>query len=56
MKIEFVFANKADLDEMPHHASFHLGLHYLSKYIMYPFRGFLSTKGKQPTKTSKILT
>ena len=25
-------ANSADLDEMPHNASFHLGLHYLLKY------------------------
>ena len=37
LKMNFVLANSADPDEMPHHVAFHLGLHYLSKY---PFRGF----------------
>ena len=42
LKIDFVTANSADLDEMPLHAAFHLGLHCLPKY---PFRGFWSSKG-----------
>ena len=40
LKIDFVLANSADPDEMPHYASFHLCLHCLSKY---PFRGFWFT-------------
>ena len=40
LKIDFVFANSADPDEMLHYAAFHLGLHCLPKY---PFRGFWST-------------
>ena len=31
-RIEFVLANSADLNEMPHNAAFLLGLHCLSKY------------------------
>ena len=42
LKINFVVANSADPDEMPHDAAFHLDLHYLSKY---QFRGFQSIKG-----------
>ena len=30
LKIDFVFANSADPDEMPHYAAFHLGIHCLS--------------------------
>ena len=37
LKINFVFANSADPDEMLHYAAFHLGLYCLSKY---PLRGF----------------
>ena len=40
LKIDFVLANSADPDEMPH--SYHLGLHCLPEY---PFRDFPSTKG-----------
>ena len=29
----FIFANSADLDEMPHNVAFHLGLQCLPKYI-----------------------
>ena len=29
LKIDFVFANSADPDEMQHYAAFHLGLHCL---------------------------
>ena len=36
LKIDFILANSADTDEMPHHAAFHLGLHCLPKY---PFMG-----------------
>ena len=32
LKIDFVLANSADPDEMPHYVAFHLGLHCLSKY------------------------
>ena len=42
LKIEFIYANSADLDEIPHYGAFHLGLQYLQKYR---FRGFQSTKG-----------
>ena len=42
LKIEFVLANSADPDEMPHKAAFHLGLQCLSKYT---FRDFKSAKG-----------
>ena len=37
MKNDFVVANSADPDEMPHDAAFHLGLHCLPKD---PFRVF----------------
>ena len=48
LKINFVLANSADLDEMPHNAAFHLGLRYLQ---MYPLRPFQSTSGKLHCKT-----
>ena len=32
-KIVFIIANRADPDEMPPYAAFHLGLHYLPKYL-----------------------
>ena len=32
LKIVFISANSADHDEMQHFATFHLGLHCLSKY------------------------
>ena len=38
----FLTLNSEDPDEMPHYATFHLGLHCLYKY---PFKGFLYTKG-----------
>ena len=41
LNIDFVLASSADPDEMPHNASFHLGLYCLSKY---PFRSFLTLK------------
>ena len=42
LKIDFILANSADPDEMPHYAAFHLGLLCLPKYL---FRGFMYTKG-----------
>ena len=42
LKIDFVLANNANLDEMQCYAAFHLGLHCLPKY---PFRGFQYMKG-----------
>ena len=42
LKMDFVVANCADPDEMPHYVAFHLGLHCLPKY---PFRVFWSSKG-----------
>ena len=33
LKIILIFANSADPDEMQHCAAFHLGLHYLPKYL-----------------------
>ena len=42
LKIDFVLANSADPDEMPHYAAFHLGLHCLPRY---PITDFSSTKG-----------
>ena len=47
MKIGFVLANSADADEMPHYASFHLGLHCLPKF---PLRGY----GLQRVKTNEM--
>ena len=41
LKIVFIIANSAGLDEMRHYAAFHLGFHCLQKY---PFRGFQYTK------------
>ena len=38
----FDLANRADPDEMPHLAAFHLGLHCLLKYLL---RSFQPTKG-----------
>ena len=40
LKMDFVLANSADPDEMPHCVAFHLGLHCLPKY---PFRGWSKT-------------
>ena len=40
LKIDFVFVNSADPDEMPDYAA-HLGVQCLPKY---PFRGFWYTK------------
>ena len=42
LKITFASANSKDLDELLHHAAFHLGLRCLPKYL---FRGFWSSKG-----------
>ena len=42
LKIDFVLANSAEPDEMPHHAAFHLGLYCLPKYL---FRVFPSPNG-----------
>ena len=33
-KIIFALANSVDPDEMSHYVAFHLGLHYLPKYII----------------------
>ena len=33
LKIVFILANSADLDEILPYAVFHLGLHYLSMYL-----------------------
>ena len=33
LKIDFVFVNSAESDEMLHYAAFHLGLHLLSKSV-----------------------
>ena len=49
LKIDFVFANNENLDEMPHYAAFHLGLYCLSKY---PLKGFWYSRGiKHPMLT-----
>ena len=42
LKIVFILANKADLDEMPPYVAFHLSLHCLSKYL---FTGIENGKG-----------
>ena len=42
LKINFVLANSADPDEIPHYATFHFGLHCLPRYL---FWGYQSTKG-----------
>ena len=42
LKIDFVLANSADPDEMPHNAAFHLGLRCFSKCSL---RGFGSKNG-----------
>ena len=34
LKIDFVFANSADPDEMPNYAEFHLGLHSLPMSLL----------------------
>ena len=34
LKIDFVLANSAEPDEMPHYAAFHLGLYCLPKYLL----------------------
>ena len=33
LKIVFIFTNSADPDQMPPYVSFHLGLHFLPKYL-----------------------
>ena len=42
LRINFVLANSADLEEMPCYAASHLSLHCLPKY---PLRGFWFSKG-----------
>ena len=42
----FVLANSADPDEMPHNATFHLGLHCLSKYLL---------RGSGPERVKSLL-
>ena len=42
LKMDFVRANSAEPDEMPHYAAFHLGLGCLPKYL---FKGVQFTKG-----------
>ena len=39
--IDYILANNADPDKKLHYAVFHLGLHYLPKYL---FKGFRSKK------------
>ena len=39
----FIFANRADPDEMPHDAAFHLDLHCLPKYL---FEDIKNEKGR----------
>ena len=41
LKVDFVLANSADPDEMPHYVAFHLSFHCLQKYR---FKGFWSIK------------
>ena len=42
LKIFFTFANSVDPDEMPHNVAFHLGLHCLSRVIIFFKIDFLS--------------
>ena len=42
LKADFLLANSADPDEMPHYAAFHLDLHCLSMYLC---RGFWFANG-----------
>ena len=42
LKIDFVFANITDPDEMLHYAAFHLSLHCLRKYLSWDLQ---STNG-----------
>ena len=37
LKIVFILANSADPDEMPPYSAFHLGLHFLPKYLCLDF-------------------
>ena len=46
-----LLANSEGPDEILHSVVFHLGLHYLQKYL---FRGFQSTKGPIYSRRSKI--
>ena len=43
LKIDLILANEARPDEMPHNVAFHLGLHYLPKYLL---AGIQNEKGK----------
>ena len=43
LKIVFILTNSADPDEMPY-AAFHLGLHFLPKYL---FNGIQNVKGNK---------
>ena len=33
--MDFALANHADPDEMPRYAAFHLGLHWLSRFLVF---------------------
>ena len=42
LKIVFILTKSADPDEKPDNVTFHLGLHYLTKYL---FAGIQTEKG-----------
>ena len=43
------FTNSVDPDEMPHHRAFHLGLHFLQKYVI-SIQGFNIVKNERVYK------
>ena len=45
LKIDSVLANKADPNEIPHYAEFHLGVHCLTKYLFNGYSGPQRVKG-----------
>ena len=55
MKIVFGLANSVDPDEMSHHATFHLGLYCLPKYLFRQrVKGVYSVL-REPSHENKIL-
>ena len=45
LKIDFIFGNSSDPDEMPQYAAFYQGLHCLPKYLFNMFAGIKNEKG-----------
>ena len=61
LKDLFILANSTDPDEMPPYVEFHLGLHCLSKYLVYQYSEWtgliqMVSEDKKPFFTGRTLS